>query len=112
MENGSFIGWNGKKMDGQVLPIHGSATYRLKLINLPWVVMRFFEAYHTVEEMKDQLMIADQIKDDFLSNTSHELRTPLNVIVNISDTLLKGVTGHIDDEQQKIWKSLLEAEGD
>jgi Putative regulator of cell autolysis len=63
------------------------------------IVLRFFEAYHTINEMKDQLLRLDKIKDDFLSNTSHELRTPLNAIVNISETLLKGVNGPVNGEQ-------------
>jgi len=63
------------------------------------IVLRFFEAYHTINEMKDQLLRLDKIKDDFLSNTSHELRTPLNAIVNISETLLKGVSGSVNGEQ-------------
>ncbi|MDQ0167205.1 ATP-binding protein [Bacillus horti] len=63
------------------------------------VVVRFFEAYRTVELMKDQLLRMDQIKDDFLSNTSHELKTPLNAIVNIADTMLKGATGPVNEQQ-------------
>ncbi|MFB9278575.1 ATP-binding protein [Cohnella cellulosilytica] len=71
----------------------------LNLILLLLIVLRFFEAYHTINEMKDQLLRMDKIKDDFLSNTSHELRTPLNAIVNISETLLKGVSGEVNSEQ-------------
>lgn len=62
-------------------------------------VLRFFEAYQTVKVMKDQLQRLDQIKDDFLSNTSHELKTPLNAIVNITESLLKGVSGPVSDDQ-------------
>ncbi|MFC4597439.1 ATP-binding protein [Cohnella hongkongensis] len=69
------------------------------LVMLLLIVLRFFEAYHTINEMKDQLLRLDKIKDDFLSNTSHELRTPLNAIVNISETLLKGVSGPVNGEQ-------------
>ncbi|MEF2968990.1 ATP-binding protein [Paenibacillus sp. M1] len=63
------------------------------------IVLRFFEAYHTIDEMKNQLLRLDKIKDDFLSNTSHELKTPLNAIVNITDTLLKGAEGPVNDRQ-------------
>lgn len=35
-------------------------------------VLRFFEAYRTVRTLKDQLLLLDKVKDDFLSNTSHE----------------------------------------
>jgi len=62
-------------------------------------VLRFFEAYHTVDEMKNRLLQADKIKDDYLMNTSHELKTPLNAIVGIADTLLKGIEGPVTERQ-------------
>ncbi|MBU5354650.1 response regulator [Paenibacillus barcinonensis] len=63
------------------------------------VVLRFFEAYRTVRSLKDQLLLLDQVKDDFLSNTSHELKTPLNAIVNISESLLRGSEGALTEDQ-------------
>ncbi|MCC3374441.1 ATP-binding protein [Cohnella sp. REN36] len=63
------------------------------------VVLRFFESYHTIEKMKDQLVRLDKVKDDFLSNTSHELKTPLNAIVSITDTLLRGIGGPLSEAQ-------------
>jgi signal transduction histidine kinase len=69
------------------------------LIILCLIVLRFFEAYHTVNKMKNQLLQLDKIKDDFLSNTSHELKTPLNAIVNITDTIIRGVEGPVTDKQ-------------
>ncbi|OCT15296.1 hypothetical protein A8709_14460 [Paenibacillus pectinilyticus] len=71
------------------------------VVMVPVVVLRFFEAYQTIDKMKDQLQRLDKIKDDFLSNTSHELRTPLNAIVNISQSLLKGVEGPLTDTQAR-----------
>ncbi|MGG1556262.1 ATP-binding protein [Paenibacillus ferrarius] len=71
------------------------------VVMLPVVVLRFFEAYQTVNTMKDQLLRLDKIKDEFLSTTSHELRTPLNAIVNISESLLKGVEGSLSDTQTR-----------
>ncbi|CAG7645016.1 Sensor histidine kinase RcsC [Paenibacillus solanacearum] len=69
------------------------------MIVMVLVVLRFFEAYRTVNEMKDRLLQLDKIKDDFLSNTSHELKTPLSAIVTITDTLLKGVEGPVTAKQ-------------
>jgi signal transduction histidine kinase len=63
------------------------------------VVLRFFEAYRTIDEMKNRLLQLDKIKDDFLSNTSHELKTPLSAIVSITDTILRGVEGPVSDKQ-------------
>lgn len=69
------------------------------IIMIVLIVLRFFEAYHTIDEMKDQLLKLDKIKDEFLSNTSHELKTPLNAIVNITATLLNGVEGPVTEKQ-------------
>lgn len=69
------------------------------LIMVVQVVLKFFEAYQTVDRMKNQLIRLDRIKDDFLASTSHELKTPLNAIVNITDTLLKGVEGPVNEPQ-------------
>lgn len=63
------------------------------------IVLRFFEAYHTIDEMKNRLLQLDRVKDDFLSNTSHELKTPLNAIVSITDSLLRGVEGKLTEQQ-------------
>jgi len=64
-------------------------------------VLRFFEAYRTVQTMKNQLLRMNRIKDDFLSNTSHELKTPLHAIVNMSHSLLKGAEGPLSDGQAR-----------
>lgn len=69
------------------------------IIMIVLIVLRFFEAYHTIDEMKNQLIGLDKIKDEFLSNTSHELKTPLNAIVNITATLLDGVEGPVNEKQ-------------
>ncbi|REK77657.1 ATP-binding protein [Paenibacillus paeoniae] len=71
------------------------------LIMIGLIVLRFFEAYHTINEMKNQLEQLDKIKDDFLSDTSHELKTPLNAIVSITDTLLKGAEGPMNEGQAR-----------
>ena len=82
-------------------------AFNLLLIIL--VVIRFFEAYRTVEMMKNQLLKLDQIKDDFLSNTSHELKTPLNAIVNITDTMLKGASGQLSMQQTQNLSIIIES---
>lgn len=69
------------------------------IIMIVLIVLRFFEAYHTIDDMKNQLIGMDKIKDEFLSNTSHELKTPLNAIVNITSTILNGVEGPVTERQ-------------
>lgn len=50
---------------------------------------------------KGQAEFANQTKSEFLANMSHELRTPLNAILGMSEALLDGVLGALNDRQQK-----------
>ena len=40
------------------------------------------------------------LKDQFLANTSHELRTPLHGIIGITESILQGATGGVNDATQ------------
>lgn len=61
--------------------------------------LRYFEAYRTIKRMSVQLLQLDKLKDDFLANTSHELKSPLNAIISITDSIIKGVEGPINELQ-------------
>jgi PAS domain S-box-containing protein len=45
---------------------------------------------------------ASHAKDEFLANMSHELRTPLNGILGMSEILLEGLRGPLNERQQKL----------
>ncbi|MFS1511043.1 ATP-binding protein [Chengkuizengella sp. SCS-71B] len=50
--------------------------------------LRFSNAFKRNEQLSEELLKVDQVKDEFLAKTSHELKTPLHGIMNISSFLL------------------------
>ncbi len=72
------------------------------LLMQPFILAkRFSEAYRNVHELSQKLVKLDKIKDEFLANTSHELRTPLNGILGITEAILKGSEGEINESQKQ-----------
>lgn len=53
-----------------------------------------------------KLALAGKVKDEFLANMSHELRTPLNSVLGLSDALLEGVFGELDEPQQQTLETM------
>ena len=44
-----------------------------------------------------KLAVLDTIKDEFLANISHELRTPLNGMIGITESLINGASGRLEE---------------
>lgn len=70
------------------------------------------EAYTGLEkkvaERTEQLVVAnerlkelDKLKSHFVSNVSHELRTPLTAVEALTDNMLDGLTGQLNDKQAR-----------
>jgi signal transduction histidine kinase len=68
------------------------------------------DAYTSLEnkvaERTQELLVAnqrlkelDKLKSAFVSNVSHELRTPLTAVEGLSDNMLDGLTGSLNDKQ-------------
>ena len=58
----------------------------------------------------NELARATKLKDEFLANMSHELRTPLNAVLGMSEGLMTGVFGDLNERQMRSL-SLIETSG-
>ena len=58
----------------------------------------------------NELARATRLKDEFLANMSHELRTPLNAVLGMSEGLMAGVFGDLNERQMRSL-SLIETSG-
>ncbi|MCC3376815.1 ATP-binding protein [Cohnella sp. REN36] len=64
------------------------------------LALRLANATDRSEQLTDQLILRDKLKDEFLANTSHELKTPLHGIQNIAAFLLGEKAGELNDRQR------------
>jgi len=69
--------------------------YRQNLETL--VQQRTRDLFRANKEIKE----ATRARDSFFSNAGHELRTPLYTVIGITDMMLGGLVGELDDEQRK-----------
>jgi signal transduction histidine kinase len=58
------------------------------------------ELYNASEKRARELAEANRLRSQFLANISHELRTPMNSILGFSETMLGGLYGDLNEQQQ------------
>lgn len=62
--------------------------------------------FRDIKEQRQQLEVAnqrlkdlDKLKSDFVANVSHEFRTPLTAVEALTENMLDGLTGQLNDKQ-------------
>lgn len=91
--------WN--KIQDKYGPSIEIAVFMVIFIQSYILAERFSLAFENVEKLSNKLISMDKLKDEFLANTSHELRTPLNGVIIITDSLLKGIAGNLNLDQEE-----------
>ncbi len=71
------------------------------------LVIRFSDAYDTIEAMSQRLLNLDKVKDEFLLNTSHELKTPVQGILNIAEAALESSDNPVNSHQAEHWRQIV-----
>jgi len=65
--------------------------------------LRFSNAFRKIEDLSEQLLRVDKMKDDFLARTSHEFKSPLHGVMNISRSILEDAAHPPNaDQRQKL----------
>jgi signal transduction histidine kinase/CheY-like chemotaxis protein len=68
--------------------------------------------YAELDARADYLRRVSEVKSRFLSNMTHEFRTPLSSIRSLSELLLEGIDGDLNQEQRKQVDFILKAAAD
>ncbi len=62
-----------------------------------------------LERANERLLLANQVKGEFLAHMSKELRTPLNYIIDLAVLMLEGAMGELNREQRACLDSIAES---
>jgi|TARA_B100000315_G_scaffold220027_1_gene222381 two-component system sensor histidine kinase ChiS len=93
-----------RKKIAEMLSGNNSVSGRLNITGLDEsaeLAMDFNRILDYNEEINEELLRADKIKDAFLANVSHELKTSLHGIIGISESLVDGVAGELPAQARR-----------
>ncbi len=65
------------------------------------IASKYMRTHTDLEKAHADLLVLDKMKDDFLATTSHELRTPLHGIMGLTETLVDGSLGPVNEAQKE-----------
>ena len=89
-------------------PVFDSVRDMVALGAVLYLTVRLLLASYRLQREEKQRALENQIQEQLvamraqaLRQTSHEVRTPLSTITAISETLLDGSTGEVNDEQRE-----------
>ena len=81
--------------------IRDQANEPIRMIGVNYDITKRKQAEKELRQTNEELMRATRLKDEFLANMSHELRTPLNSILGMTEALLEGLLGQVNDKQRQ-----------
>src|SRR5512136_1913725 len=67
------------------------------------------ERTEDLERANERLLLANQVKGEFLAHMSKELRTPLNYIIDLAALMLDEAMGDLNHEQRACLDSIAES---
>jgi|GEM_PF-2225579 len=70
------------------------------------------ELFDGLKASRDELEMANKVKDEFLSIMSHEMRTPLNVVVGYSGMIMDGMLGEVNEKQKEAMGKIIRRAND
>ncbi|MFA5518797.1 MAG: SpoIIE family protein phosphatase [Spirochaetota bacterium] len=60
-----------------------------------------------LENANIELVKMDRLKDEFLANTTHELKTPIHGITGLTQSMLDGISGELNDKARHLLTMIL-----